>query len=63
MASLWYGHLLVRELAAALTKACKRHWNMLQGSRVELTSCGIWQKQALQQKAAGDLLVRGKAET
>lgn len=36
---------------------------MLQGSGDEFTSCGIQQKQVLQQEAAGDLLVRDKAET
>ena len=59
---LWCRHLTVGELVAPPTKACKGHWNVLQGSGAELTSCGIWQKQVLQQEAAGDLLVRDKAE-
>lgn len=60
---MWCGHLAVRELAAALTKACKGHWNALQGGGAELSSCDIWRKGVLQQEAAEDLLVRDKAET
>lgn len=62
MASLWCGHLAVGELVTAPTKACKGHWKVLRGRGVELTGCGIWQKGVLQQEAAGDPLVRYKAE-
>lgn len=47
---------------AALTEGCKGHRSMLQESGVALTSCRIWQKQSIQQEAAGDLLVQDKAE-
>lgn len=53
---------LLGKLVPALTEGCKGHWSTLQESGVALTSCGIWQKQILQQEAAGDLLVHDKAE-
>lgn len=59
---MWLRYLTVGKLVAALTEGCKGHWNMLQETGVALSSCVIWQKQILQQEAAGDLLVQDKAE-
>lgn len=56
------GTSLLGKLVAALSEGCKGHWSTLQESGVALTNCGIWQKQILQQEAAGDLLVQDKAE-
>lgn len=56
------GTSLLGKLVAALSEGCKGYWSTLQESGVAFTNCGIWQKQILQQEAAGDLLVQDKAE-